>query len=62
MLKVGIAKMLTRWKTDTDTETENRGLKSFTQKRGVNIDPINVFGIRRDQSLDTATRRGLFHK
>ena len=29
---------------------------------GVNIDPIMVFGLKRDQSLDTATRRGLFHK
>ena len=29
---------------------------------GVNIDPIMVFGLKRDQSLDTATRRGIFHK
>ena len=35
---------------------------SFTRKKGVNIDPIIVFGLRRDQSLDSATRRGLFHK
>ena len=60
-LRVGISKMLTRWKTETREST--RDGKSFTQKKGVNIDPINVFGtIRRDQSLDSATRRGLFHK
>ena len=57
-LKVGISKMLTRWKT----EVKDDGT-SFTLKKGVNIAPINVFGgIRRDQSLDSATRRGLFHK
>ena len=60
-LRVGISKMLTRWKTET--RDSNGDAKSFTQKKGVNIDPINVFGaIRRDQSLDSATRRGLFHK
>ena len=60
-LRVGISKMLTRWKTET--RENSGGAKSFTQKKGVNIDPINVFGaIRRDQSLDSATRRGLFHK
>ena len=60
-LRVGISKMLTRWKTETRESTGDA--KSFTQKKGVNIDPINVFGaIRRDQSLDSATRRGLFHK
>ena len=58
-LRVGIAKMLHRWKSETE---EGNCPKSFTQKKGVNIDPINVFGIRRDQSLDSATRRGLFHK
>ena len=59
-LKVGIAKMLNKWKSESDDKT---GLKSFTQKRGVNIDPINVFSLRRDQSLDSAaTRRGLFHR
>ena len=59
-LKVGIAKMLHKWKSESD---DNPGLKSFTQKRGVNIDPINVFSLRRDQSLDSAaTRRGLFHR
>ena len=57
-LRVGISKMLTRWKTETREEGQ-----SFTQKKGVNIDPINVFGgMRRDHSLDSATRRGLFHK
>ena len=57
-LKVGIAKMLNKWKTETDDNP-----KSFTQKRGVTIDPINVFSLRRDQSLDSAaTRRGLFHR
>lgn len=62
-IKVGFTKMLNRWKTETDDHGEFKGgLKSFTQKRGVNIDPINVFGLRRDQSLDSATRRGLFHK
>ena len=60
-LRVGISKMLTRWKTETRESSGDA--KSFTQKKGVNIDPINVFGaIRRDQSLDSATRRGLFHK
>ena len=58
-LRIGIAKMLHRWKSETE---EGDSPKSFTQKKGVNIDPINVFGIRRDQSLDSATRRGLFHK
>ena len=63
-LKVGISKMLNRWKSEVDDKGESAGgLKSFTQKRGVNIDPINVFGgLRRDQSLDSATRRGLFHR
>ena len=64
-LKVGISKMLNRWKSEADNKHENEGggMKSFTQKRGVNIDPINVFGgLRRDQSLDSATRRGLFHR
>ena len=61
-LKVGIAKMFTKWKTEADDGTVELEQKSFTQKRGVNIDPINVFGLRRDQSLDSATRRGLFHK
>ena len=64
-LKVGISKMLNRWKSEAaDDKKENLGgMKSFTQKRGVNIDPINVFGgLRRDQSLDSATRRGLFHR
>ena len=58
-LRVGIAKMLHRWKSETEDDSLQ---KSFTQKKGVNIDPINVFGIRRDQSLDSATRRGLFHR
>ena len=63
-LKVGISKMLNRWKSEADEKHEHVGaMKSFTQKRGVNIDPINVFGgLRRDQSLDSATRRGLFHR
>ena len=61
-LKVGIAKMFTKWKTEADDATVETEEKSFTQKRGVMIDPINVFGLRRDQSLDSATRRGLFHK
>ena len=66
-LKVGISKMLNRWKSeaaDNKNDDDNvGGMKSFTQKRGVNIDPINVFGgLRRDQSLDSATRRGLFHR
>ena len=58
-LKVGISKMLNKWKSETEEET---GLKSFTQKRGVTIDPINVLGLRRDPSLDSATRRGLYHR
>lgn len=59
-LKVGIAKMLNKWKSESDDEP---GQKSFTQKRGVRIDPINVFSLRRDASLDSAaTRRGLFHR
>ena len=63
-LKVGISKMLNRWKSEADEKHKDvGGMKSFTQKRGVNIDPINVFGgLRRDQSLDSATRRGLFHR
>ena len=65
-LGIGISKMLNKWKSEAE---DNSGLKSFTQKRGVTIDPINVLGLRRDQSLDrsldrsldSATRRGLFH-
>ena len=59
-LKVGIAKMLNKWKSESE---EKPGPKSFTQKRGVTIDPINVFSLRRDASLESAaTRRGLFHR
>ena len=55
--------MISRWKTEPPEQQQGGGgVKSFTQKRGVTIDPINVFGLRRDQSLDTAARRGLFHK
>ena len=63
-IKVGFTKMLNRWKTESDPSSGELtgGLRSFTEKRGVNIDPINVFSLRRDQSLDTATRRGLFHR
>ena len=57
--------MISRWKTEPPEQQQQQGgggVKSFTQKRGVTIDPINVLGLRRDQSLDTAARRGLFHK
>ena len=60
--------MISRWKTDPPEQQQQQqqqqggGVKSFTQKRGVTIDPINVLGLRRDQSLDSAARRGLFHK
>ena len=56
--------MISRWKTEPPEQQQQGGggVKSFTQKRGVTIDPINVLGLRRDQSLDTAARRGLFHK
>lgn len=57
----GLVKILHRWKSEQ--ETDNPEVQSsFTRKKGVNIDPIVVFGLRRDQSLDSATRRGLFHK
>ena len=57
--------MISRWKTEPPEQQQQQqggGVKSFTQKRGVTIDPINVLGLRRDQSLDSAARRGLFHK
>ena len=57
----GLAKILYRWKSE-DKKEKPDPQNSFTRKRGVNIDPIVVFGLRRDQSLDSATRRGLFHK
>ena len=64
LLQVGLARMISRWKTDPPEQQQQKGggVKSFTQKRGVTIDPINVLGLRRDQSLDSAARRGLFHK
>ena len=57
----GLAKILHRWKSEQEPE-QTQLQTSFTRKKGVNIDPIVVFGLRRDQSLDSATRRGLFHK
>ena len=70
----GLVKILHRWKSEHEPTTApasggggggtNKSpiQASFTRKKGVNIDPIMVFGLRRDQSLDSATRRGLFHK
>ena len=68
--KHSLVKIIHRWKSEQQEGEEPTGgsgqppaTASFTRKRGVTIDPINVFGgLRRDQSLDSATRRGLFHK
>jgi len=71
--KHSLVKIIHRWKSEQQDGDEQLGSSSssshqpatpsFTRKRGVTIDPINVFGVlRRDQSLDSATRRGLFHK
>ena len=57
----GLVKILHRWKSEHEPN-KTQIQSSFTRKKGVNIDPIMVFGLRRDQSLDSATRRGLFHK
>lgn len=58
--------MLSRWKSDSEAGTaathNPSQTKSFTQKKGVSIEPICVAGLRRDGSLDTAARRGLFHR
>ena len=58
-LKGGLVKIINRLKSEQPEDPSKP--TSFTHKKGVTIDPINVF-IRRDQSLDSATRRGLFHK
>ena len=62
--KVSLSKMLTGLKSDPEAEAKGavEELKSFTQKRGINIDPINMFWIHRQKDQTNASKCGILHK
>ena len=64
MFKVSLSKMLTGLKSDPEAESKGavEELKSFTQKRGINIDPINMFWIHRQKDQTTTPKCGILHK
>ena len=64
LFKVSLSKMLTGLKSDSESESKGavEELKSFTQKRGINIDPINMFWIHRQKDQTNSPKCGILHK